>query len=595
MKPQKIQKQKEILTFQNKNMKKSSKILLLISFFCLLIVPLRSYGSTVFDEGLYAEKINQYDVAIEIAKDSSILITETIDYDFGDLERHGIYRFIPYKYKARGGNFSLRISDLKVVDENDRSYMFDEYTEGNNYNVKIGDPNKYITGEHRYVISYKVERALNYFEDWDELYWNITGDEWEIPILSASATVTMPVSINESDTEYKCFTGIYGSDDEDCTMKLISDNQIEYTSDVEFDAYEGMTIVLGWSKNVVSEPSNSQKVAWIIWDNISLMIAPLVFIFVFLYWWIKGRDPKMKGAVVAEYEAPDDLSPIELAILRKDRFSNKYISAQLVHLAIQGYLKIKQTGQGRKDYQFIYRKDYRDLQNNYDKKIMEYLFNGKKEVEMKDLEYKFYKHIGEIKKLIYDKLTEKKYYAKNPQRARFGAMFIIGIVMLFLSFILGPVFTSFMLGASLFVSAMIMVIFSIFMSKKTRFGTETLRKILGFKEFLKVTEEERLKFHNPPEMVPEIFEKYLPYAMVLDVESKWAKNFEKIYTQQPDWYEGHQAGVWNAVYLANSLSTFSSYSSTVMAAAPSSSSSGGSGFSGGGSGGGGGGGGGGSW
>lgn len=576
-------------------MKKLSKILLAISFFCLLIIPLKSHGSTVFDEGIYAEKIDSYDVVIEITKDSSILVTETIDYNFGNLERHGIYRFIPYKYKARGGNFSLRISDIKVVDENNQSYMFDDYTEGKNYNIKIGDPNEYITGEHTYIISYRVERALNYFEDWDELYWNVTGDEWVVPILSASATVIMPADFTEGDTKFKCFTGAYGSDDENCTVKFTSGSQIEYTSDVEFDAYEGMTIVLGWPKNVVFEPSTSQKAAWIIWDNISLLIAPLVFIFVFLYWWIRGRDPKMKGAIVAEYEAPDNLSPIELATLRKDRFSNKYISAQLVHLAIQGYLKIKQTGQGRKDYQFIYRKDYRDLKNKYDKKLMEYLFDGKKEVEMKDLEYKFYKHIGEIKKMIYDDLTAKKYYAKNPQRARFGTMFVVGIILLFSSFILGPIFVSFMLGASLFASAMIMIIFSIFMSKKTKQGTEILRKILGFKEFLKVTEKERLKFHNPPEMVPEVFEKYLPYAMVLGVENKWAQNFEKIYTEQPDWYEGHQVGVWNAMYLANSLSTFSSYSSTVMGAAPSSSSSGGSGFSGGGSGGGGGGGGGGSW
>jgi uncharacterized membrane protein len=152
------------------------------------------------------------------------------------------------------------------------------------------------------------------------------------------------------------------------------------------------------------------------------------------------------------------------------------------------------------------------------------------------------------------------------------------------------------LGAAIFISGIIMFIFSMFMAQKTVKGTKTLEKILGFKEFLQVTEKERLKFHNPPKMVPEVFEKFLPYAMVLGVENKWADNFKNIYNQEPSWYEGYSNHTFSAVLLANSLHNFSSSSQSVFVSQPhSSASGGGSGFSGGGSGGGFGGGGGGSW
>ncbi len=571
-------------------MKNISKILLVISLLCILVFPGMSQGSTS-----YVEKIDSYDVNIEINSDSSILVTEKIEYDFGMQDRHGIYRYIPYKYKARGGNFSLRFSDFDVIDEKGNRYKYETSKQGDNIYLKIGDPNVYISGKHIYLIKYKVERALNYFADWDELYWNVTGTEWQVPIVKSSVTVALPHDIAQGDLKTKCFTGSFGSTEEDCTVDVLSQGQIKYSSDVEFNPYEGFTIVLGWPKQIVAAPSWGTRAAWIIGDNISLFIAPLVFLLVFLYWYYRGRDPKIEGPIVAEYEAPENLSPIELGALTKDKVVNKYISAQLVQLAIKGYLKIIQTGEGKKDYKFVYRKDYNDLENDYDKRILEYVFDGKQEVAMGDLENKFYQHINKISNLIYQSLTEKKYYVKNPQRARFGTMFVVGVLLLFMSFILGSVFVSFTLGASIFISAIIMIVFSQFMSKKTKEGAEALRKIFGFKKFLEVTEEERLKFHNPPEMVPEVFEKFLPYAMILGVENKWAKNFEKIYTQKPDWYEGHQVSAWSSVYLANSLSTFSSYSSSVMASAPSSSASGGSGFSGGGSGGGGGGGGGGSW
>jgi uncharacterized membrane protein len=145
------------------------------------------------------------------------------------------------------------------------------------------------------------------------------------------------------------------------------------------------------------------------------------------------------------------------------------------------------------------------------------------------------------------------------------------------------------------ISGIIILVFGWLMPAVTKKGAELKENILGFKDFLSVTETDRLKFHNAPEKNPALFEKFLPHAMVLGVEKEWAKQFEGIYNQQPDWYEDSSGRMFNAIILSSMISDFSSSAMTTMASQPSSAAGGGSGFSGGGAGGGGGGGGGGSW
>lgn len=573
-------------------------IAIMAGIFLCLIPSSQAETNAVETAGyeLYTEKIQNFDANIIVNADSSLNVTEKIVYDFAELQRHGIYRDIPYKYKARGGRFSVKLSDITIVDENGDDYNFTTSKQGDNKRIKVGDADRYISGIHTYMISYKVERALNYFDEHDELYWNVTGIEWQVPIDWAGATVKLPQDIATDKLQTTCYTGVYGSTAGDCQIEIKENGEITFISDYKLRAYEGLTVVIGWPKGMVAKPALLQRTIWFLQDNYYFFLPFVILAASFSYWWTRGRDPKMQGAVVAEYEAPDGLSPAEIGTIVDGKADNKDITAELIDLAIKGYLKIKQTGMGKKDYRLIKLKEPDSLSRDYDKKLMEGIFGGKNEVAMKDLTNKFYKDMKTISSQVYSAVTSKGYYAKNPVKAKFGCLFIFGIIGLFGSFWLGGILTNFFLGAAVFISGLIMIIFSMFMPKRTPKGTEILRRILGFKEFLQVTEKERLKFHNPPKMVPEMFEKLLPYAMALGVEGKWAKNFENIYKQQPDWYEGYQGGGFSAVYLASSLSTFSSNSASVMTSQPSSSASGGgSGFSGGGSGGGFGGGGGGSW
>jgi uncharacterized membrane protein YgcG len=223
------------------------------------------------------------------------------------------------------------------------------------------------------------------------------------------------------------------------------------------------------------------------------------------------------------------------------------------------------------------------------------LFGKNKElVKVSDLKNKFYKDWEKAKKVTYESVVDLGYFPRNPNTVR-AIYILIGIVLgggaSFLSAsLLGPIGV-----ISAIVSGLIIVIFGFFMPVKTIKGVLTREYILGLKRYISIAEKERIKFHNAPEKNPELFDKLLPFAMMLNVEKEWAKQFKDIYTQQPNWYEGSAGTHFNAVILASSIGDFSTTAQSTLTSKPSSASGGGSGFSGGGSGGGFGGGGGGSW
>jgi uncharacterized membrane protein len=205
-------------------------------------------------------------------------------------------------------------------------------------------------------------------------------------------------------------------------------------------------------------------------------------------------------------------------------------------------------------------------------------------VKISQLKEKFHKDLSAYTTSIYTQLVSKKYFPHSPATEK-GKYLTVGIVCAFVGF-------AWVQSIPLVISGLIIFAFSFAMGKRTKLGAETTEKINGLKLFLEVTEKDRLKFHNAPEKNPQLFEKFLPYAMVLHVEGQWAKQFENIYNTQPDWYSSTTPGMFNALLLTNSLHDFSSRSESNMAATPASKGSsgfGGGGFSGGGFGGGGGG------
>ena len=571
-------------------------VLFLSKTFVLAYSPITTYNLNENQQ----EAIKNFDVNVDVNKDASILVTENIKYDFGGNMRHGIYRDIPITSK---GKKSIKIEVQNVIrDGNNENYTVSNI--GSNKEIKIGDPNNTINGEHTYSVVYKVLGAIGYFDNYDELYWNVTGNSWNVPIESTNAKFELPASTNILQTS--CYVGIYGSNEKCDTVT--DQNVVTVKSPRALNAGEGLTLAVGFPKGVVAiykapiidTSFLNVKVLW------PIIIPILFFIFMFYRWHTKGRDPKGKGVIVPQYDVPDGLTPLEVGGIVNERVKNQNISAEIIYLATKGYLKITQTEEkllgifSEKNYEFTLLKGIGDLQD-HDQQLVKGMFKDVKvgnTIKLSDLKNNFFVYIPIVEEAVDSSLLAKQYYTNLPKIVPIGKGLLSAIIpFLWISFFLvGHFFKDFsqdsgsymILILSALTAFIIWMIFQRFMPAKTSKGVSTLEYLLGLKEYLKIAEKDRLNFHNMPDKKPEIFEKLLPYAMIFGVEELWAKEFENIYTSAPTWYAGH-VGAFNAVYFGREMASFSSFTSGTLASTPGRAGSGGGGFSGGGGGGGGGG------
>ncbi|MCK5061598.1 DUF2207 domain-containing protein [Candidatus Parcubacteria bacterium] len=233
------------------------------------------------------EQIDDFTVEIKINQDSSINVTEKITYNFGQAEKRGIYRDIPCKYKARGGTFKLRFSDIEVTYNNGEPVNFSVSKQDNNKRIKIENADKYVSGQQQYIIKYTVNRAINYFDKYDELYWNVIGNEWNADIKQTRANLILPQSILESDLRTECFVGQSNSQDECLSIRYdyAAEGQVKgitFINDL-LSGREGMIIIVGVPKGITLEPTIFQNLLYIIKDNWIVVLLIFVCLFLLLF------------------------------------------------------------------------------------------------------------------------------------------------------------------------------------------------------------------------------------------------------------------------------------------------------------------------
>ena len=537
-----------------------------------------------------AESINNYQVNIDIKEDSSIRVMENIQYDFGTDRQHGIYRDIPLGFDTDYGNKNIEISKIEVLDNSRNERQFTTSRNGDDLRIKIGDPDKKVTGEQVYQVNYTVDWALRFFQDYDELYWNAIGTEWEIPIKQANISINLPESLSKDEVDFNCYKGEQGEDNDCNSMQTVETGN--GVSSIEFSGSNlgngvGMTTVVTFPKSIVQQPGVWAQIKKAVKDNWIFGLPVFVLIFMTWLWYKKGRDPEGKGSVVAQYEPLEGMTPVQLGMLVDDDIDKKDISSELIHLANQGFIKIKYGDD--EEYILQKQKSAEEASNEFDQKILNFVFNGQDEIKLSDIKKNASKNIrkNNFKRGISESLVNAGYYAKNPRQVK-GIYFVIGFFVIFGSFFFFD--SGLYSGLSLVISGIIIMLFANIMPAKTKKGAKAKEHVLGFKQYLSVAEKERMKFHNAPEKKPETFENFLPYAMALGVEEQWADIFEDIYDQAPGWYEGRQSR-YGAHAIVGQMNSFHSEVGSSMT----SSSSGSSGISGGSVGGGAGGGGGGSW
>ena len=556
--------------------------LLSLSLFLIIGVTLSAQRTLV---------IERFDAVIDVSPDGSIVVEETIVPRFTGTW-NGIFRTIPVEYRTpQGLNYTLRLDVDSVTDGEGQALKYETSRVRHYRKLKIWVPGA-VDATRTVKLRYHVSNGLRFFDEHDELYWNVTGDEWEVPIESATALVRLPAGV--SGVRATAFRGAYGSTEQSDVS--VESEGVRVQTARGLGMREGLTVVAGWNPGVVHRPTAVEKGAEAVYSNLPLAIPPLVFLGMLNLWRRRGRDPEL-APIATQYEPPPQMTPAELGTLIDGKPDMRDITASIVDLAVRGYLHIAETEDERffglfssKDYVFTLKKErggWNELKP-HECDLLDALFAGYgTEVRLSDLKNKFYKHLPGLRDELYGRLVTGGYYTGRPDRVRLlyiGLGLGIGAAIVFAS-------SAIMLRLGMqpaagvaagIISALIVVGFGWFMPSRTPRGTRELEKVLGFREFLSRVEGERLE-----RMVktPEMFEKFLPYAMALGVEDNWAKAFEGIYTTPPSWYSGPGGiGTFRPSTFTRNLGAMSSAAAATMASAPRS--SGGSGFSGGSSGGG---------
>jgi uncharacterized membrane protein len=557
----------------------------------LLVFPLLCFS--FFGEAR-AEEIRNFHSEIFINRDGTIDVREDIEYDFQYAERHGIYRDIPYNYDFGYKRYSIKLDVKDVTDFNGKPYKYEVNSGGGYVHIRIGDPDKTVTGVHGYRIEYTVRGAIAFFEDHDELYWNVTGDEWRVPIRRASAEVFFEERTNVG-VEAECYTGGRGSNAQDCSFK-ISARSVSFQARNALWAGQGLTIVAGLPKGLIEEPSAMTKAIWFLSDNWYFGLPFLTFFAVAYIWSSRGRDPEGRGVITVRYEPPKDMTPAEAGTLVDERADMHDITSTIIDLAVRGYLRIEEIESTK--FYFFSDRDYRLVRTRepapaelkpHEEKIFSGIFKGKEKVLVSDLRNKFYTELPPIKKALYGELVGKKYFPTDPEKVK-SIYKWIGIIILVLSFVL---FSNFLLKLSIALSGLIILVSSRYMPRKTKEGTLLNEELLGFREFIDRAEKDRIEALAKND--PTLFERILPFALVFGLEDKWAEAFLDIYREPPSWYSSPS---YRSSFSPNTFVSDLGRSLGVMNSSLASTprKSGGSGLGGGGSSGGGfGGGGGGSW
>ena len=550
---------------------------------------------TSFFAPLYAEEIQDFYVEMLIREDGSISVQEDIEYDFGSEHKHGIMREIPYKYQIGIKNYNLRMHPNRATNFDGVPYEKKVSRDRGRLIIRIGDPNKVVSGVKNYRIDYAVDGAITFFKDHDEIYWNVTGNEWKFPISRASAKVYFDQGVPQGVT-VKCYTGAYGSKAEECNFN-ITPTGIEFNALKSFAAGEGLSIVIGVPKGYFKEPSSLSKASWFISDNWFFALPFLTFFLISYVWYSMGRDPYGKGVVAVRYEPPADITPAEAGTLMDESADILDVTSTVIDLAVRGFLKIEETESPKfiffsdRDYKLIKLRDPGQGElKAHEHKVFSGLFGaGKDKVMISELKNNFYKVLPPIKKALYQELISSRYFPSNPENIR-KIFKWIGIGIIVASMFL---FQSWGLKLSIAISGLFVLIFSRFMPRKTKKGSLAKEELLGFREFIERAEKNRIEKLAKDD--PTLFDRVLPYALVFGLGDRWADAFKDMYKSPPSWYYSPRYGDTFAprIFVAD-LGRSLTVMNSSFASSPRR--SGGSGFGGGGSSGGGfGGGGGGSW
>lgn len=575
------------------------------------------------------ERIVDFRARLEVEADGDLVVQETITYDFGAEQRHGILRHIPVRLRHDGTHDRrYPISDVTVSSETAPDSVSLEDA-GNDLRMRVGDADRTVTGAHTYVLRYRVEGALNRFDDHVELYWNVTGDDWPVSIGSTSVTVEGPGEIGR----VACFAGPTES-------SLPCDTATATGSSATFEhgalpGGNGVTVVVELPPDAVSvagtEPILEERwsvsrafsrTAATVTAALLLLVGSLAFVVVRA--WRTGRDRRAVGSAVdvafaesgaadepvplfgggetpVELVPPEDLRPGMLGLLVDERAHVHDVTATIVDLATRGFLRIEQVGEEgwfrKPDWRLVRLRTDTSGLHPYEVKLFTGLFEDAdgEAILLSDLKQKFAERLADVRDAMYDDAVDRGWFRARPGAVRtrwaVGGIVVVAVAAGLTALVAANTRWG-IVPPALIPAGLLALAVSPKMAARTAKGTAVLQRALGFKRFIDESEKHRAEFAEKQHL----FTEYLPYAVAFGATERWARTFEGLATPppQPSWYVGTPGSTFHVGAFGSSIDGFATSTTGTIASTPASSGS--SGFGGGGfSGGGGGGGGGGSW
>nr|WP_232470443.1 DUF2207 domain-containing protein [Methylococcus sp. BF19-07] len=451
--------------------------------------------------------IQNFHADIVVGVDATVDVSETIRSRF-EGRWNGIYRSIPVEYHTpQGFNHHLFLDLLGATDPQGLSLKVEDASERHYRKFKIWIPGAEDVAK-TVILHYRVRNGLKFFEDHDELYWNITGDEWEVPIEAASARIALPSGAEGVRT--LAFTGSYGSREAAVEVQ-VRGREIDFRMRRPLAFHEGLTAVVGWNKGVVQRPTMMARAADFLRANWPLGLPLAVLIAMYRRWSVRGRDPRLRP-IAPQYRPPEGLTPAELGTLIDGSADLRDITATLVDLAVKGYVLIEKEETDRllgvfknTDYLFLSCQPASTwgVLCPHERVLLSAVFSGgaKASVRLSELERKFYVHLPGICDRIFDALMARRYFSDRPDRVRRNYLLgglVLGAVWLF-GAILGAPYAGVHWGMAPgtlmlpgLISAVIVAAFGYFMPARTVAGTRALEAALGFEDFLEKVEVDRM-------------------------------------------------------------------------------------------------------
>jgi len=543
-----------------------------------------------------AEVINDFHVTYQINPDATVIVKEIITYDFEGVDRHGIFRTIKNRHpQAASAWYKNRIIDIKIqrVLKDGKPEPFEVTTGFTDIEIKVGDPDVTTSGQHVYQIEYQLVGALSYGPSGAEFYFNVTGNEWPVVIENTKATVYSRALTGTS----SCYAGVVGSTNR-CDENLPLTGLVSF-SQTQLLPGEGLTIATAFDKplvaNVILEKNRLELVLFIFIPLVLLGMTVIVYRF--------KRKNLNRRPVIAQYEPFPYVLPMYTGVLIDGRLDSRDISAGILYLAQQGYIKIWYTKEKifglftTHDYEVTLLKIGAKEESRFQDTLLRLLFLDLTVVgstvtlgALKQNSIQRQLNAAEIIKLrtaLTEDLRRDGFFETPLSGIKMGKIFawttISWVVSLFVvSLFFGTLYNvaGFLVT---FILVTVVVTLVLVSSRRSKLGFEAQNHLKGFKLFLSVTDKERFEFHNAPPKNAELFMKYLPYAVALGVEKKWVEVFADISIPPPDWYGGN-INTFSAAAFTSDLGTFStSFAASALAASGTGGSSGG-GFSGGGGG-----------